>query len=74
MKESELKAIVGEIESLESQKASLNEEVKSILAEAKNAGFDPKIIRLILSIRKKNPKEYEQEQDLLMQYQEILNN
>lgn len=47
-----LRTIVDRIERLEDEKKALQDDIKDIMAEAKNAGFEPKVIRIVLKIRK----------------------
>jgi uncharacterized protein (UPF0335 family) len=48
-----LKAFIDRIEKLEEEKRALADDVKDIYAEAKGTGFDPKIMRKIIALRKK---------------------
>lgn len=43
-------------------------DVKDIYAEAKSAGFDSKVIRQIIALRKKEPAEVEEQRTLLGLY------
>lgn len=64
----QLKAIVERIENLESEKKEIGEGVKEVYAEAKGNGFDPKIIRKIVALRKKDANEREEEAALMELY------
>ena len=58
--EKQLKSFVERLERLEEEKAEIADGFKEVLLEAKSAGFEPKILRLILKRRKINytpPKE-----------------
>jgi uncharacterized protein (UPF0335 family) len=48
----QLKSFIERIERLEEEKRALGEDIKEIYAEAKGTGFEPKIMRQILKIRK----------------------
>ncbi|MEN3952511.1 DUF2312 domain-containing protein [Iodidimonas sp. SYSU 1G8] len=48
----QLKSIVERIERLEEEKKGLQEDIKDIYAEAKGNGFDPKIVRQVIRLRK----------------------
>lgn len=68
----QLKSIVERIEKLEEEKAAIGEDIKSVFAEAKANGFDPKIIKKVLAIRKKDSQKIAEEQALLSVYMEAL--
>jgi uncharacterized protein (UPF0335 family) len=60
-----LATIIDRIEALESDKAEISEGIREIYAEAKGHGFDPKIIRKVVAIRKKDKAKLEEEQVLI---------
>jgi uncharacterized protein (UPF0335 family) len=64
----QLKSIIERIERLEEEKKALAEDIKEVMAEAKGNGFEPKIIRRILSLRKRDRAEIDEEQTLLELY------
>jgi uncharacterized protein (UPF0335 family) len=72
MTNNQLKEIVERIERIEDQRASLAEDVKDVLLEAKSVGFDVKIIKKLLAMRKKDPEDIRQEQELLDTYMAAL--
>ncbi|MGE3623373.1 MAG: DUF2312 domain-containing protein, partial [Bdellovibrionales bacterium] len=47
-----LRSFIKRIEKVEEDKAAMSEDLKEIYSEAKSAGFDTKIIRKIISLRK----------------------
>lgn len=63
-----LRQFIERIERLEEDKAALSADVREILAEAKNQGFDPKIMRQILKIRKMDENERDEQESLLDTY------
>lgn len=63
-----LRAFIERLERLAEEKKALVEGVKEVLAEAKGAGFDPKILRKILSIRAQDPDRRSEEETLLDLY------
>ena len=67
-----LRSIVERIERLEEERKALASDIKDIFAEAKSAGFDVKVIRQIISIRKKEPAEVEEQETLLDLYRRAL--
>ncbi len=60
-----LRAFIERIERLEEEKASLMADIREVYAEAKGTGFDPKIMRQVVRIRKMEPDQ-RQEQDYLL--------
>jgi len=59
----QLKLFIEKIEKLENEKADLMENIKEVFAESKSSGFDPKIMKKIIKIRKmKNEDRIEQEE------------
>jgi uncharacterized protein (UPF0335 family) len=64
----QLKSIVERIERLEEEKKALAGDIKEVYAEAKANGFDTKILRKVISIRKKDRNEREEEEALLDVY------
>ena len=60
------------LERLEEEKNNISEDMKEVLAEAKGQGFDIKIIRKLLRIRKTEPNKLEEEEYLLDTYKRAL--
>lgn len=67
-----LRSIIERYERLEEERKSLGEEQKDILAEAKGAGFDAKVIRQIIRLRKQEPSEVQEQETLLDLYRRAL--
>lgn len=63
-----LKSFIERVERLEEEKKALAEDVRDIYSEAKATGFDPKIMRKIISLRKTNLEKRREEQELLDLY------
>lgn len=63
-----LKAFVERVERLTEEKKALSEDIKEIFAEAKGTGFDPKILRKVIAIRKQDKDKYDEEQALIESY------
>lgn len=68
----QLQAIVSRIEKLEEEKATIAEDIKEVYLEAKGTGFDPKIIKKIVSLRKQDASKRAEEQALLATYMDAL--
>lgn len=64
----QLKSFIERIERLEEEKRALTEDIKEVYAEAKGTGFDTKIIRQIIRIRKRDQEEIDEEESLLEVY------
>ena len=56
------------IERLEEEKAAIAEEIKDVYAEAKSAGFEVKIMRRIMKLRKMVVEKRQEEDELLNLY------
>ena len=68
----QLKAFVERIERLEEEKAGIAGDIKDIYAEAKGNGFDTKALRRIISMRKKDHAERQEEEAMLELYMQAL--
>jgi len=68
----QLQAIVSRIEHLEEEKYNIAEDIKEVYAEAKGTGFDPKIIKKIIAIRKQDASKVKEEQQLIATYMDAL--
>jgi len=64
----QLKALVERIEREEEAKAEIAEGIKEIYLEAKSGGYEAKIIRKIVAIRRKDPEERQNEESLMDAY------
>jgi uncharacterized protein (UPF0335 family) len=67
-----LKSFVERIERLEEEKASISGDVKEVYAEAKSQGFDTKILRKVVAIRKRDAAERREEEEILDLYLQAL--
>ncbi len=63
-----LKSFIERIERLEEEKAAIAEDVRDVYGEAKATGFDPKIMRKIVSRRKKSLEARREEDELVSLY------
>jgi uncharacterized protein (UPF0335 family) len=68
----QLKALVERIERLEEEKKSIAGDIKEVYAEAKANGFDTKVLRKVISLRKKDAAEREEEEAILDLYLQAL--
>lgn len=68
----QIKAFIERVERLEEEKASIAGFIKEVYAEAKGNGFDTKVLRKIIAIRKRDHNEMMEQQALLKLYLEAL--
>lgn len=68
----QLKSIIERIERLEEEKKEIVDQIKEVMAEAKANGFDTKTLRKIVSLRKKNAEERQEEEAILDLYMHAL--
>ena len=67
-----LRSVVDRIERLEEERKALSGDIKDIYAEAKSAGFDIKVLRALIRVRKQEPAEVEEAETLLDVYRRAL--
>ena len=67
-----LRSLIERIERLEEERKGLGSDIKDIFAEAKSAGFDVKVMRQLIRIRKQEPGDVETEEQLLDVYRRAL--
>jgi uncharacterized protein (UPF0335 family) len=67
-----LKSLVERIERLEEERKALGSDIKDIFAEAKSAGFDVKVLRQLIRLRKQEPAEIEEQETLLDVYRRAI--
>tara|TARA_B100000686_G_C16767674_1_gene962911 strand:- start:57 stop:314 length:258 start_codon:yes stop_codon:yes gene_type:complete len=67
-----LKSFIERVERLEEEKKALAEDIKEVYGEAKANGFEPKIMRKIVSVRKKELQKRREENELLDLYMSAL--
>ena len=68
----QLKSFIERIERLEEEKRALSGDIKEVYAEAKGTGFEPKVMRQIIKIRKMDKEELDEEESLLDLYKRAL--
>jgi uncharacterized protein (UPF0335 family) len=64
----QLKSFIERIERLEEEKKAIAADIKEVYAEAKGTGFDTKIMRKVVSLRKKDAAERQEEEAILDLY------
>ncbi|CAO4138084.1 DUF2312 domain-containing protein [Methylorubrum extorquens] len=68
----QLKSVIERIERLEEEKAGIAGDIKDVYAEAGANGFDVKILRKIVALRKKDHDERTEEEAILELYLQAL--
>ncbi|MEP7241993.1 MAG: DUF2312 domain-containing protein [Devosia sp.] len=68
----QIRTIIERIERMEEEKAAISEDIKEIYAEAKGNGFDTKVLRKIVAIRKQDHAERMEQEALLDLYMAAL--
>lgn len=63
-----LKSFIERIERLEEEKSGLAEDIREVYGEAKSVGFDVKIIRKVVSLRKMDADKRREEEEILDLY------
>lgn len=66
--QSQLKSVIERIERLEQEKSEIAEQIKEVFAEAKGAGFDVKILRKVVRLRKQDRAKRQEEDSILDLY------
>lgn len=68
----ELRQFVERIERLDAEKKDLADQQKEVLAEAKARGYDTKVMRKVIALRKRDKDEIAEEEAVLEMYKEAL--
>lgn len=68
----QLNQYIEKIERLEEEKAEISEHIRDVFTEAKGNGFDVKVMRQVLKIRKMNKNERAEQEEILQIYLEAL--
>jgi uncharacterized protein (UPF0335 family) len=63
-----LKSFIERVEKLEEEKTEVQEQIKEVMSEAKGEGFDVKIIRQLIRLRKMKPHDRAEQEELLETY------
>lgn len=66
--QTQLKSVVERVERLDQERSEIAEQIKEVLSEAKGNGFDTKIIRKVVAIRKKDRAKRQEEEALIDLY------
>lgn len=64
----ELRQFIERAEQLEAEKKDIGEQEKELFAEAKGRGYDTKVLRKVIALRKRRPDEIAEEDAVLEMY------
>lgn len=67
-----LKSFIERIERLEEEKAALTADIREVYSEAKSTGFDTKIMRQVVRLRKMDSADREEQEELLDLYKQAV--
>jgi uncharacterized protein (UPF0335 family) len=68
----QLRSFVERIERLEEEKKGIADDIRDVYAEAKGSGFDAKVMRQVIRLRKKDAAVRQEEEALLDLYLQAL--
>jgi uncharacterized protein (UPF0335 family) len=68
----ELRQFIERYEQLEAEKKDVSEQQKELMAEAKGRGYDTKVLRKVVALRKRKPDEIAEEEAVLEMYKAAL--
>lgn len=68
----ELRQFIERFEQLEAEKKDVSDQQKELMAEAKGRGYDTKVLRKVVALRKRTPDDIAEEETLLELYKTAL--
>ena len=68
----ELRQFIERYEQLESEKKDVTEQQKELMAEAKGRGYDTKVMKKVVALRKRKPDDLAEEEAVLDMYKSAL--
>jgi uncharacterized protein (UPF0335 family) len=68
----QLQSLIMRIERLEEDKANILSDIREVYAEAKGQGFDVKIMRQLIRLRKMEEHDYKEQEEILDLYKRAL--
>ena len=68
----ELRQFIERFERLEQEKQEIADQQKEVMAEAKGRGYDTKVMRKVISLRKRDKDDIAEEEAVLEMYKEAL--
>lgn len=67
-----LRSFIERIERLEEERSALGADIREIFAEAKGTGFDTKVMRQIIRLRKMDTQDAQEQEHMLDLYKQAL--
>ena len=68
----QLLSIIQRVEKLNEDAAAIAADLKEVMSEAKSAGYDPKYIKKMVELRKMDPDELDEQDELTRMYRDAL--
>lgn len=68
----ELRQFIERYERLEAEKKDIADQQKEVMAEAKGRGYDVKVMKKLIALRKREPADVSEEEAILQLYREAL--
>jgi uncharacterized protein (UPF0335 family) len=68
----ELRQFIERYEQLDSERRGIGEQMKELMAEAKGRGYDTRVMRKVIALRKRRPDEIAEEEAVLEMYKAAL--
>ena len=68
----QLNSFIDRIERLEEEKKGLLDDIREVYAEAKDQGFETKVMRQIIKLRKMDPADRQEQSFLLDEYKKLV--
>jgi uncharacterized protein (UPF0335 family) len=68
----ELRQFIERFERLEAEKKDISDQQKEVMSEAKSRGYDTKVIRKVIALRKRDKDDIAEEEAVLEMYKEAL--
>ncbi|MBE0599898.1 MAG: DUF2312 domain-containing protein [Burkholderiaceae bacterium] len=68
----ELRQFIERYEQLESEKKNVTEQQKELMAEAKGRGYDTKVMKKVIALRKRKPDEIAEEEAIFETYKQAV--
>ncbi len=68
----ELRQFIERFERLEAEKKDLADQQKEVMAEAKSRGYDTRVMRKVIALRKRDAEDLAEEEAVLQLYKEAL--
>jgi uncharacterized protein (UPF0335 family) len=68
----ELRQLIERYEHLDAEKSDLADQMKEVMAEAKGRGYDTRVLRKLIAMRKRDRNELAEEEAVLEMYRQAL--